>query len=196
MRLVTEIEPREFDYWSGGKARAEMLTDDDWDIVEPLLEDVLGEDTTTTQLNDFMWFEFDTIAKWLGYDSEEHMTLVREGKSFGDSDDAKSSALKDDYVPESYEGWLDDWLYYNWEDIKCKKKEEALSIIGKAYREQRDEEIDGNWDGETDSDEALINLLYEDMEGTIDEFREFIKDKNLADYTARELLEQFNAREL
>ena len=43
-------------------------------IVLDILEDAYKDDPLTlTQLNDFFWFEADTIAEWLGYESFEDL---------------------------------------------------------------------------------------------------------------------------
>ena len=57
MTIISEIPLRNFQFWSGGKDRAEKCTDEQLD---------------ETEVNDFFWFEFDTIANWLGYKSEEY----------------------------------------------------------------------------------------------------------------------------
>ena len=60
--------------WSGAKDTVEELTNDEFEQVMSILEDYYWEDyyctdgsPTMTQINDFLWFERDTIAEWLGY---------------------------------------------------------------------------------------------------------------------------------
>lgn len=78
MKLYRDIAPRDFDFWEGAKERAAMLTDEDWDKVEPILEDLYPEGTEDSTLNDLFWFDFDTIAEWLGYKDEEDMDMKRD----------------------------------------------------------------------------------------------------------------------
>lgn len=81
MKIVKEISPRNFDYWSGAADRAANLTDDDWDVIEPLIEemaDTSEEGWAETTLNDFVWFDFDTIAQWLGYKNEADFDRKRD----------------------------------------------------------------------------------------------------------------------
>ena len=62
--------------WSGGRDTLDDLTDEQIDTVLDILESE-GEDYTLTELNDFFWFERDTIAEWLGYSDYED--LMNEG---------------------------------------------------------------------------------------------------------------------
>lgn len=62
--------------WSGAKDTVEYLTDEEIEQVLTILEDCFygcGEDVTETTLNDFFWFEDETIAEWLGYESFEEI---------------------------------------------------------------------------------------------------------------------------
>lgn len=77
MRIYKEIELRDFEAWSGASNTMETLRKLD-DVVGgdvfSVLEDCLvndGIDYDETELNDFLWFETDTIAEWLGYNSWE-----------------------------------------------------------------------------------------------------------------------------
>lgn len=78
MKLSRDIEPRNFDFWSGAEERANKLTDEDWDIIEPILDDLYPDGTEDSTLNDLFWFDFDSIAEWLGYKDEEDMDLKRD----------------------------------------------------------------------------------------------------------------------
>lgn len=73
MTIISEIPLRNFQFWSGGKDRAEKCTDEQLDEIESMMEDITPENGwTETEVNDFFWLEFDTIANWLGYKSEEY----------------------------------------------------------------------------------------------------------------------------
>lgn len=60
--------------WSGGADTLEDLTDDEIETIFSYLMDG-SEDgkIELTELNDFFWFERDTIAEWLGYDSYDDL---------------------------------------------------------------------------------------------------------------------------
>lgn len=74
MKYFVEESLRNFNFWSGGKDRAELLTDEQFDMVEQMMEEIEPDDGwTDTAINDFFWFDFDTIAQWLGYADEEHL---------------------------------------------------------------------------------------------------------------------------
>ena len=71
MKVYSEINLRDFEFWSGAKLNAETLTSEQLDIVESILEDAYPDGISETQINDFFWFEFDTIREWLGIKDEE-----------------------------------------------------------------------------------------------------------------------------
>lgn len=52
--------------WSGGRDTLDDLTDEQIDTILEILASS-GEEYSLTELNDFFWFERDTIAEWLGY---------------------------------------------------------------------------------------------------------------------------------
>ncbi len=60
--------------WSGAIDTVNHLTNNEVKIVLDILEDAYTDNPLTlTQLNDFFWFEADTIAEWLGYGSFEEL---------------------------------------------------------------------------------------------------------------------------
>lgn len=71
MKVYSEINLRDFEFWSGAKLNAETLTSEQLDIVESILEDAYPDGISETQINDFFWFDFDTIREWLGIKDEE-----------------------------------------------------------------------------------------------------------------------------
>ena len=71
MKVYSEINLRDFEFWSGAKLNAETLTSEQLDIVESILEDAYPDGISETKINDFFWFEFDTIREWLGVENEE-----------------------------------------------------------------------------------------------------------------------------
>lgn len=77
MKIYTEKNLRDFEFWSGAKDTAEHLTDDDFDIIESTLEELYPEGMDETSINDLFWFDEDTIAEWLGYSSFEELIEER-----------------------------------------------------------------------------------------------------------------------
>lgn len=73
MKYYVEENLSDFKFWGGAKDRAELLTEDQFGVVERILEDMEPEDGwSDTAINDMFWFDFDTIAEWLGYKDEEY----------------------------------------------------------------------------------------------------------------------------
>lgn len=76
MKIWTEDSIRNFEFWSGARDTIEDLTYDDFDILEPMIEEMFMGEVEDVDLNDFFWFERDTIAEWLGY--EDYEELMRD----------------------------------------------------------------------------------------------------------------------
>lgn len=80
MIITTEISNADgFEFWCGGRDTVEELTTTQLDAVWDILEnDIFCEGATDTEINDFFWFERDTIAGWLGF--EDFSELMRNNK--------------------------------------------------------------------------------------------------------------------
>ena len=67
--------------WSGGRDTLDDLTIDEAQTILDILESAQCSDEyySLTDINDFFWFERDTIAEWLGYENfDELMNTERE----------------------------------------------------------------------------------------------------------------------
>ena len=74
MKVFKEVESYDdFDFWSGARDTVKYLTSDEIELVFSTLEEIYPEGMTETELNDFFWFEDDTIAEWLGYSDFEEI---------------------------------------------------------------------------------------------------------------------------
>ena len=71
MKVYKEMNLRNFEFWSRAKDNAETLTSEQLDMVESILEDAYPDGMSEIQINDFFWFDFDTIREWLGIKDEE-----------------------------------------------------------------------------------------------------------------------------
>ena len=71
MKVYKEMNLRDFKFWSGAKDNAETLSSEQLDMVDSILEDAYPDGMDETQINDFFWFDFDTIREWLGIEKEE-----------------------------------------------------------------------------------------------------------------------------
>ena len=77
MKIYTEDSIHNFNFWSGGRDTADDLTWDEIDTIESMLDELYTE-MEDVELNDFFWFERDTIAEWLGY--EDYDELMKDRK--------------------------------------------------------------------------------------------------------------------
>ena len=73
MKILKEESLTNFNFWSGAKDTVKYLTTEEIEIIESILEDGNPEGMSETEINDFFWFEENTIAEWLGYESFEEI---------------------------------------------------------------------------------------------------------------------------
>ena len=73
MKIYAEKSLRNFDFWSGARDTVKYLTLEELDQIEAILEDCNPDGMDETEINDFFWFEDDTIADWLGYSDFEEL---------------------------------------------------------------------------------------------------------------------------
>lgn len=82
MKIYEEKSLSDFGFWGGAVETAEMLTEDDFEIIERMMEE-LDDCWSETAVNDLFWFDDESIAQWLGYDSwaelEKDRTTEEEG---------------------------------------------------------------------------------------------------------------------
>lgn len=100
MKYFVEESLSNFNFWSGAKDRAELLSAEQFDMVEQMLEDIEPADGwSDTAINDFFWFDIDTIAQWLGYADEEHLEAdikqyeVEDAQDWAEDTSANYNAL-------------------------------------------------------------------------------------------------------
>lgn len=67
--------------WQGAKDRVEDLTDEQLETILEILSQEYPGGIDETELNDFLWFDDDTYAEWLGFNSADELW-----KSVGYSD--------------------------------------------------------------------------------------------------------------
>lgn len=81
MTYYVETSLENFEAWSGGKETLDTLREKgDCDAVECLIEELNASDEpwSDSQINDFLWFERDTIAEHLGYSGWEEYEYGKE----------------------------------------------------------------------------------------------------------------------
>lgn len=81
MKYIVESSLRDFKAWAGGAETLKELNLDEIDIIEEgITECNEGSELTETEINDFLWFETDVIAEWLGYDNWESYLKTKKGE--------------------------------------------------------------------------------------------------------------------
>lgn len=78
MQYLVDEPLRDFEFWSGAKDRAELLTFSELDSIGEQLEDFFQETPTQTQINDLFWFDFDIVCEMLGTTEEELEKRAKE----------------------------------------------------------------------------------------------------------------------
>lgn len=77
MTVTRELSAYDFmnECWSGARDTIEEMTEKEVSTIMDILENDMmsGELMSMTELNDFFWFERDTIADWLGFEDFEEM---------------------------------------------------------------------------------------------------------------------------
>ena len=84
MKICEEKSLRDFEFWGQAQKNAELLTSEQLDEVEQILEDTYPNGMDSTVLNDLFWFAFDTVCEWLGTTYEE---LTSEEEDDDEDDD-------------------------------------------------------------------------------------------------------------
>ena len=70
MRYTVETELKNFPFWDGAKYTAKHLTEKEFDIIERAINEIYPDgDITDTDINNFVWFETELIAKYLGFET-------------------------------------------------------------------------------------------------------------------------------
>ena len=82
--ITKEMSLREFPFWSGAEDNASLLTLEELDQLEEVLEELAeenGEPFSETEVNDIMWVDSDFVATaCTSYDDWEELYEDRHGK--------------------------------------------------------------------------------------------------------------------
>lgn len=174
MKIISEESVRNFGFWQGGADRAkDIKSNADWDIIESNLEEMYPDGMTDSELNDFFWFDFDTIAQWLGYKGEEHYFY-----GAAKNNDEMFDVISDKF-PNANEDAIIEWVETEWNEnwIEGKCYDEFEEWYYTLYAKDRT-----TW----------VDSMFEQSEGPVCQMKWFIKDKDLNEKTAEEWLEEFN----
>ena len=96
MKIYKEVSARDFDFWSGAKDTVKYLTYEEMDTIFSLLEDENPDGMGETELNDFFWFEDDTIADWLGWDDFDTIMKARSDGNWYDTQEEWEEAQEEE----------------------------------------------------------------------------------------------------
>lgn len=173
MKITTEMDVRDFKFWSGGKDRADGVRDEDWGAVESCVEEYFPDGCTDSELNDFFWFDFDIIAQACGYENEEHYFY---GAAKDESD--MFDVIKEKF-PNANDSAVEEWCADEW--CKSDNADKCFSQFEAWYYSQYAKSI-----------ECWVDMVFEEADGTVADMKEFIKDKDLNEKTAEEWLEEYN----
>lgn len=66
MRIYTEQNLPNFNFWAGAKDNAAMLTYSELEQLEFMLEDIYPDGMDETTINDILWFDFEWVCECLG----------------------------------------------------------------------------------------------------------------------------------
>lgn len=98
MRIYSEVDIDEFEFWEGGKCVADSFSEDDLEVIQNKLEELYPDGMSDTELNDLFWHDEDFVAGLAGYSSFQK---VKEGIKSDEEDEIYDEAYWDDEIYES-----------------------------------------------------------------------------------------------
>jgi hypothetical protein len=132
MKYQVEENIHNFPFWSGAKDTIAELTIGEMNSLEQLIEDIFCDELPTdTEINDFVWFDRDTIAQHLGYDDFDHLmrrnnlpseVFIEYDKLDVDWEECDEDELLDaisDYLSDEYGYCHDGFEYKNTGSCIC-----------------------------------------------------------------------------
>lgn len=81
MKMLTNINLKDFPFWGGARDITQFLTEVDFQKIEVCMEEYMAaarEILTETEINDIFQFEPDLIAQILGYENYEDFLADRK----------------------------------------------------------------------------------------------------------------------
>lgn len=79
MRVYAEKSLFDCEFWAGGLDTFNALLPHELQEVENILDDLFPDGLSETELNDLFWFDCDTIAEWLGFESFDEILDRNKG---------------------------------------------------------------------------------------------------------------------
>jgi hypothetical protein len=114
MRVYYELDLKNFAAWCGAVETLHVLTDDQINQLEFMMEGAFGDEVSETTVNDFLWFETDTIAEWLGFKNWEELEHINNGEEHYEEIATKEVRDADGYKTEYtmyHNVWKDTYIF-------------------------------------------------------------------------------------
>lgn len=82
MKVYSEISLTRFEFWGGAKDRAKILTYEEMEQIEEIIEELYPDGIDEVNINDLFWFGFESVVEMLGYKYDvENDVIIREEES-------------------------------------------------------------------------------------------------------------------
>ena len=77
MKIYYEDSIQNFNFWGEAKNHADMLTESELDQFEDFVNEAYPEGIEDTKLNDWMWFDFESVCSAIGlvFDSDKNEVI-------------------------------------------------------------------------------------------------------------------------
>ena len=77
MKIYYEDSIQNFKFWDEAKSHAEMLTESELDQFEDFVNEAYPDGIEDTELNDWMWFDFESVCDAIGlrFDKEKNEVI-------------------------------------------------------------------------------------------------------------------------
>ena len=98
MKIYSETDIRDFEFWDGAEYTADAFTEDELATIQGKLEELYPDGMSDTELNDLFWHDEDFVAELAGYSSFEK---VKEGIKSDEEDETYDEGYWDDEIYES-----------------------------------------------------------------------------------------------
>ena len=139
MKVYYELDLKNFPVWAGARDTFEVLTYRQINQLEAMMEEAWGDEVAETTINEFLWFERDTIAEWLGFEDWEELEHVNNGDEHYKEIATKEIRDADGYLTEYtmyHNLWKDKYIFMfgdrdvtdpddKYADYECETREEA-----------------------------------------------------------------------
>lgn len=108
MKVIEEIDLRQFNAWGEGKKTLSALTPEQQEKVQSLLEEMCPDRVKDGDLNDFLWLNRDFIAHdILGFDDWEDLLIGDDEKQRAIRKLTNSYAINPAIIEQYVEEWYD-----------------------------------------------------------------------------------------